>query len=132
MAGASAAAAANASAGPSASVFDVNRAVGAAGQRFADHLLHARRAGRADHHFAAVLLAQAQRLFERVGVGLVHLVADVLLANPRLVVVQARLPLARGHLLDANGNFHDRQPLSNLLNNSAPLVPPKPNEFDSA
>ena len=65
-------------------VLDVDRAVGAARERLADHLLHARRARRADDHLAAVLLAQAQRLLERVGVRLVHLVADVLLADPRL------------------------------------------------
>jgi hypothetical protein len=55
--------------------FDVDGAVGAAGQRLAHHLRRAGRAGRADHHLAAVLLLQAQRLFERVGVGLVELEA---------------------------------------------------------
>ncbi len=94
MAGASAAAAANASAAPSAVILDVDRAIGAARQRLANHLLHARGPGRADHHLAAVLLAQPQALLERVGIGLVHLVGHVLLANPRLVVVQTRLPLA--------------------------------------
>ena len=65
-------------------VLDVQRAIRAARERLADHLLHARRPGRADDHLAAVLLAQAQRLLERVGVGLVHLVADVLFADPVL------------------------------------------------
>src|SRR5688572_10679749 len=84
----------------------MNRAIGAARQRFADHLLHARRTRGAHHHFAAMLLAQAQRLFERIGVGLVHLVADVLVADPRLVVVQAWLPLARWDLFDADCDLH--------------------------
>jgi len=53
-----------------------------------------------------VLLLEPQRFFERVGVGLVHLEAGVGLANPGLVVVQARLPLAGGDLLDANGYLH--------------------------
>ena len=89
-------------------VFDVDGAVGAARQRLADHLRDARRPGRADDHFAAVLLLQPQRLFERVGVGLVHLEAGVLIANPGLVVVETRLPLAGGHLLDADGYLHGR------------------------
>ena len=85
---------------------DVDRPVRAAGERLTDHLLHARGAGRTDHDFSTVLLAQPQCLFERVGVRLVHLVADVLLANPRLVVLEARLPLAGGHLFDADGDLH--------------------------
>src|SRR5688572_24705318 len=80
-------------------------AVGAARQRFANHLLHARRAGGTDHHLAAVLLAQPQRLLERIGVGLVHFIADILIANPGLGVVEAWLPLARGNLFDADRNF---------------------------
>ena len=74
-----------------------------------DLLLDAGRARRADDHLAAVLLAQAQALLERVGIGLVHLVARLLLADPRLAVVQTRLPLAGRHLLDADGNLHRLQ-----------------------
>ena len=64
------------------------------------------RPGRADDDLAAVLLLQPQRLFEGVGVGLVHLAARVLLADPAPGLVQARLPLAGGNLLDANGYLH--------------------------
>src|SRR5262249_40599698 len=105
------------------------------------------------------LFLQPQRLFERIGVGLVHLKAGVLFANPRFRVVETRLPLAGGHLLDADGGFHKgsrrttqkpqythKQPFFAdsassasivahpvcLLKTSAALVPPKPNEFDSA
>src|SRR5262249_9574341 len=112
-----------------------------------------------DDDLAAVLLLQTQRLLERIGVGLVHLEAGVGLANPGLLVVQAGLPLARGHLLDADRSFHrvievlghlviglvhadtrlsnDPMTRSHALrsyfwNSSAALVPPKPNEFDSA
>src|SRR5438552_18757404 len=106
----------------------MDRAVGAARERFANDLRDTRRPGRADDHFAAVLLFQTQRLFERVGVGLVHLEAGVAFTDPGLIVVQAGLPLARRHLLDANRNFH----ASNLLNRSAAFVPPNPKEFDSA
>ena len=98
---------------------------------------------------------QPQRLLERVGVGLVHLVADVLLAIHVLLSFETRLPLAGRDLLDADGYLHgyvrsrtgpasERSSrlcdgprlatfsVSNLLNSSAALVPPKPNEFDSA
>ena len=62
----------------------MNGAIGAARERFADHLRDARRPGRADDDFAAVLLLEPQRLFERVGVRLVQLEAGVLLADPGL------------------------------------------------
>ena len=87
-------------------VFHMQRPIGATGERFANHLLHARGSGRTDDDFAAVLFAQPQPFFQRIGVGLVHFVADVLLADPRLVVVQTRLPLASRDLLDADGNLH--------------------------
>ena len=63
---------------------DVDGAIGAARQRLADHLRRARRPGRADDDLAAVLLLEPQRLFERVGVGLVELEAGVLVADPGL------------------------------------------------
>ena len=161
IAAASASATTNASAVAERVVLDVDRAVGAARQRLADDLRDARRPGRADDHLAAVLLLQPQRLFERVGVRLVHLEAGVLLADPGLGVVQARLPLAGGDLFDADGDFHwstqfscrarryaelissaeldassavsvTRSLLDIVLNSSAAFVPPKPNEFDSA
>ena len=62
-------------------VLNVNGAIGAARQRFAQHLRRARRPGSADDDLAAMLLSQAKRLFERVGVGLVHLEAGILLAH---------------------------------------------------
>ena len=55
-------------------VFDMDGAVGAFGQRFADGLRGARRPGAKRDHFAAVLFLQLQACFERVGVGLVDLV----------------------------------------------------------
>jgi hypothetical protein len=54
-------------------VVDMDGAVGAPRERFADDLRDPRRAGRADHDLAAMLLLQAQRLFERIGVRFVHL-----------------------------------------------------------
>ena len=63
---------------------DVDRAIGAAGERLTNHLRRARRAGGADHDLAAVLLLEPQRLLERVRVGLVQLEAGVGVADPRL------------------------------------------------
>jgi len=97
-------------------------------RREPDDLRDARRSRRTDDDLAAVLLLEPQRLFERVLVGFVHLETGVLLADPGPGVVEARLPLARRDLLDADGDLH----AVNLLNRSAALVPPKPNEFDSA
>ncbi len=134
-------------------ILDVQRAVGAARQRLANHLLDAGWSGRADHDLAAQLLTEPQRFLERIGVRLVHLEAGVLLADPGLVVGETRLPLARGDLLDADGDLHTLgSRLSTLdsglveipktkaksaypsyfLNSNAAFVPPKPNEFDSA
>ena len=97
----------------------LNRAVGAPRQRLANHLLDPRRPGRADDHFPAMLLAEPQRLLQRIGVRLVHLVADVLLADPRLVVGKPRLPLAGGDLLDANSYLHESVRLSLSRNTEA-------------
>jgi hypothetical protein len=55
-----------------------------------------------------VLLLQAQRLFERVGVRLVHLERSVLFADPGFRIVEAGLPLAGGDLFDANGDLHGK------------------------
>ena len=97
-----------ASAAASDVVFDVQRTVGAACERLAKDLLHPRRTGGTDHHLAAMLLAKAQAFLERIGVGFIHLVGDILLSNPGLVVAKPRLPLAGGHLLDADGDLHGR------------------------
>ncbi len=61
---------------------DVNRAVRAFGQRFADGLRGALRTGAQHDHFAAVLFFQLQRLFERVGVRLIDLEAQVGFLDP--------------------------------------------------
>ena len=87
-------------------ILDMQRAIGAAGKGFANHLLDARRPGRADDDLAAMLFAKTQGLLERVGIRLVHLVADILVADPGLVVVQARLPLTSWDLLNTDGDFH--------------------------
>ena len=106
IAGASASATAQASAVASASssTWMARSAPRASASRSAWR--HAGGAGRADHHFAAVLLLEAQALFEGVGVGLVQLEGGVLVADPGPLVVDARLPVARRDLLEADGNLH--------------------------
>jgi hypothetical protein len=53
-----------------------------------------------------MLLLEAQRLFERIRVRLVHLESRILLANPGFRIVEAGLPLPGGDLLDADSNLH--------------------------
>ena len=110
--------------------FDVDGAVGALGQSFADGLRRARRSGAQRDHFAAVLFLQLQRLFQRVRIRLVDLEAQIVLLNPAAVRVDAELRIAHRNLLDGDNYFHELQP--NLLKMRHPLVPPNPNEFESA
>jgi len=87
-------------------ILDMDRPVRSTRERFPDDLLNTRRARGTHDDFSAVLLAQSQRLFQGVRVGLVQLVAGVLFANPRPRLVDAGLPLARRDLLDADGDLH--------------------------
>jgi hypothetical protein len=87
----------------------MNRAIGALGQRLAQHLLGARRAGGDHHHLAAVLLLLAQRFFERVGVRLVDLVGNVL-ANPRPRLVELEGSIFLRDLLHAYQDLHALTP----------------------
>ena len=86
--------------------FDVDGAVGAFGQRFADGLRGARRAGAEGDHFAAVLLLELQGFFQGVGVRLVDLVGEIGFLDPLAGGGDAQLRIARGNLLDGNDNFH--------------------------
>ncbi len=61
---------------------DVDGAVGALGQRFANGLRAALRAGAERDNLAAMLLFQLQGLFECVGIGLVDLVAEIVFIDP--------------------------------------------------
>ena len=55
-----------------AGVFQVDGAVSALGQPFAQHLLRPRRPGGDDYYFAAVLFFLPQSFFQRIGVRLVE------------------------------------------------------------
>ncbi len=94
--------------GGEAVVLHVDGSVGAAGERLAQHLRDTGGSGGTDDHLTPELLLQAQRFFQRVRVGLVHLVGGVLLTNPGARLVQSGLPVARGNLLDADGDFHGK------------------------
>ena len=85
----------------------MNGAVGAARERFAQDLRHARGAGRNHDHFPAVLLAQPQGFFQGVSVWLVELPARFTIANPGPRVVDADLHLACHYLFDADNNDHE-------------------------
>src|SRR5215204_189101 len=84
----------------------MDRAIGAAGERLANHLRGARGARTADHDLAALLLLEAQRFLERVGIRLVQFEAGVGVANPRLLIVDAQLPFTGDDLFYADGYFH--------------------------
>ena len=85
---------------------DVDGAIGALGQRFANRGADALRAGAEHDDFAAVLLLELQRLFERVGIRLVHGELDVGLFNPFAGGVDAHLRIALRDLFDGDDDFH--------------------------
>src|SRR3954454_21730838 len=93
----------------------MDRTVRAACQGLADHLGRTRGSGRTHHHFAAVLLLETQRLFERVRVRLVQLEAGILIADPGLGFVDAKLPLPRDDLFNADGDLHGLSAISYQL-----------------
>ena len=87
--------------------FDVNRAVRALGQRFANGLRGARRTGAQHHHFSAMLFFQLKRLFESVSIRLVDLEAQIGFLDPSPVRIHAQLRVADRNLLDRDDNFHE-------------------------
>ena len=82
----------------------MNRAIGALGQRFAQHLLGTRGTAGNHHDFALVLFALAERLFQRKSIGFVHFVGDVF-ANPRAAFVELERCIFLRHLLHADQDF---------------------------
>ena len=63
-------------------LFDMNGAVGAFGEGFANGLRGARGSGAQHHHFAPVFLFQLQAFFQGVSIGLIDLVAEIGILNP--------------------------------------------------
>ena len=84
----------------------MDSAVRAFRQGFLDDLLGPLRAHGKRHHLAAMLFLQAQRLLQREAIRLVHLEADVGLANPRAAFGDVQRRILGRNLLDANGDFH--------------------------
>ncbi len=87
-------------------VFNMDSAIRTSSKRLTEYLCASRWSGRAHDNLAAMLLTQAKRLLERVGIRLVHLEACILLTNSTTCVIDPRLPLARRNLLDADGDVH--------------------------
>ncbi len=82
-----------------------------------------------------MLLFELQPFFKRVRIRLVDFIAEIGFLNPRAGCVHAQHGIARGYLFDTDNNFHLGCSLcysANRLKMSAPLVPPNPNELDSA
>ena len=86
-------------------VFQVDGAVRALGQSFAQHLLGPRGTGGDYHDFPAVLFFLTQRLFQGEGVGLIDFVRHVF-ANPGAGFVQLEGRILLRHLFHADKNFH--------------------------
>ncbi len=85
---------------------DVDGAVGALGQGFADGGTNALGAGADDDDFAAVLLLELEGFLEGVSVRLVHGVLKVGFLDPFAGGVDADLRIALGDLLDGYYDFH--------------------------
>jgi hypothetical protein len=82
-----------------------------------------------------MLFLQPQRFFEREGIRLIDFEAEIVLLNPAAARVDAKLRVARRDLLDGDQDFHGKSAPSRSvyrLKIRQPLVPPNPNEFDSA
>ena len=93
----------------------------------------ARGTGAERDHFAAVLFFQLQRLFERVGIGLVDLEAQVVFWIQCPAASTRSCESRTGTCLMATIIFMSNRMLSyNFLKIRQPLVPPNPKEFESA
>ncbi len=84
----------------------MQRPIGAFGERLAYGLRSARGPGAQRHHFAAALLLKLQGFFERVGVGLVDLEAEIGFLNPAAAGVHSQLRVADRYLLYADDYLH--------------------------
>ena len=87
-------------------VFDVDGAIGALGERFANGLRGTRGSGAERHDLAAVLFLQLQGFFEGIGIGLVDFEAQVVFLDPMPAGVDSQLGVAHGNLLDSDDDFH--------------------------
>ena len=93
-------------AGDERGVMQVGCSVGAQGERFAQRLAHPLGAEAEHHDLAAGLLLDLERRLERALVALVDDEREVLLLDPRTLLVEAQAGLGVGHLLDADRDLH--------------------------
>jgi hypothetical protein len=94
-------------------------AVGTLSERFANGLSGARGTGAQRDHLATVFFLELQRFFERVGVRLVDLEAQVGFLDPASGGFHAELRVADGDLLNRNNYFHDGSASVTLENEAA-------------
>ena len=86
-------------------VFEVDGAVGALGESFAQNLRRTSRAGGDNDDFPAVLFLLAKRFFEGIGVGFVDFVGNVF-ADPGAGFVEFERRVFLRDLLHADEDFH--------------------------
>jgi len=86
----------------------MDSAIRSFGEGFANRGSDALRARTEDDDLAAVLLLQLQRLFQRVGVGLIEGPLKICLFNPPSGGVDADRSIALRHLFDSDHNLHER------------------------
>src|SRR5712692_1302045 len=84
----------------------MNGSVGAFCKRLFDGLPRALGAQRNDDDFSAVFLFLAKRLFERVGIRLAHLVADIAVIDPLLIRRYSQDRILLWHLLQTHDDVH--------------------------
>ena len=90
-------------------VFQMDGAIGALGQAFAQHLLRARRAGGDYNDFPSMFLFLPQGLFEGVRVRLIDLVRNIF-PNPGASLVELERRIFLRHLLHADQDVQDKPP----------------------
>src|SRR5947209_9439546 len=90
-------------------VFQMNGTVSALGQRLAEYLGGTGRSRRDYNHFAPVLFFLTQGFFERVRIGLIDLVGNVL-PNPGAALVEFERSVLLRDLLHADQDFHKMTP----------------------
>ena len=86
---------------------DVDGAIGAFGEGFANGLGGALGSGAQHHHLAPVFFFQLEAFFQGISIGLVDLVTEIGILNPGARWRDAQLRVAGRDLLDTNDDLHE-------------------------